>query len=53
MSALANQHQASNLGQGFPDFSCDTHLLDAVNDAMRKDQNQYPPMAGIPELRKR
>jgi len=53
MSALANQHQAINLGQGFPDFSCDTHLLDAVNDAMRKDQNQYPPMAGIPELRKK
>ncbi len=53
MSALANEHQAINLGQGFPDFSCDAHLLDAVNDAMRKDQNQYPPMAGIPELRKK
>ena len=53
MSALANEHQAINLGQGFPDFSCDPHLLDAVNEAMRKDQNQYPPMAGIPELRKK
>ncbi len=51
MSALAQQHGAVNLGQGFPDFSCDPRLLDAVNDAMREGLNQYPPMTGVPVLR--
>ena len=51
MSALAQQHGAVNLGQGFPDFDCDPRLLDAVNDAMRAGLNQYPPMAGVPVLR--
>jgi methionine transaminase len=51
MSALAQQHGAVNLGQGFPDFDCDPRLLDAVNDAMREGLNQYPPMTGVPLLR--
>lgn len=51
MSALANKHQAINLGQGFPDFSCDRALIEAVNQAMLDDHNQYPPMIGIAELR--
>ena len=51
MSALAAQHKAVNLGQGFPDFDCDPALLDAVNNAMRSGLNQYPPMAGVPVLR--
>ncbi len=51
MSALAQQHGAVNLGQGFPDFGCDPRLLDAVNDAMREGLNQYPPMIGVPVLR--
>ncbi|MCW5660657.1 MAG: pyridoxal phosphate-dependent aminotransferase [Burkholderiaceae bacterium] len=51
MSALAAQHEAVNLGQGFPDFDCDPALLDAVNNAMRSGLNQYPPMAGVPALR--
>ncbi len=51
MSALAQSHGAVNLGQGFPDFDCDPRLLDAVNDAMRAGQNQYPPMIGVPGLR--
>jgi len=51
MSALAQQHNAVNLGQGFPDFDCDPHLLDAVNNAMRSGLNQYPPMTGVPALR--
>jgi methionine aminotransferase len=51
MSALAQQHGAVNLGQGFPDFACDPKLLDAVDAAMRAGHNQYPPMAGIPALR--
>jgi methionine aminotransferase len=51
MSALAQQHGAVNLGQGFPDFDCDPRLLDAVNQAMRAGLNQYPPMTGVPALR--
>lgn len=51
MSALATQHQAVNLGQGFPDFGCDARLLEAVNGAMRQGHNQYPPMPGAQPLR--
>jgi len=51
MSALAQQHRAVNLGQGFPDFDCDPRLLDAVDEAMRAGLNQYPPMTGVPGLR--
>jgi methionine transaminase len=51
MSALAIQHGAVNLGQGFPDFGCDPRLLDFVSDAMRADHNQYAPMPGAPQLR--
>jgi methionine aminotransferase len=51
MSALAQQHGAVNLGQGFPDFDCDPRLLDAVDAAMRAGHNQYPPMTGVPSLR--
>lgn len=51
MSALAAQHGAINLGQGFPDFDGDPALIGAVEAAMRAGQNQYPPMAGLPVLR--
>jgi methionine aminotransferase len=51
MSALAQQHGAVNLGQGFPDFDCDPKLIDAVTRAMRAGLNQYPPMTGVPALR--
>ena len=51
MSALATQHGAVNLGQGFPDFECDPALLDLVNAAMREGLNQYPPMPGVAPLR--
>ena len=51
MSALAQQHQAVNLGQGFPDFGCDARLIDAVAEAMRAGHNQYPPMPGAAPLR--
>jgi methionine aminotransferase len=51
MSALAAEHQAINLGQGFPDFPCDRKLITSVNDAMLADRNQYPTMIGIAELR--
>jgi methionine aminotransferase len=52
MSALAAEKKAVNLGQGFPDFACDTRLIDAVTDAMREGLNQYPSMLGVLELRK-
>jgi methionine transaminase len=51
MSALAQEHGAVNLGQGFPDFACDPALTDMVADAMRAGFNQYPMMSGAPVLR--
>ncbi|MFB9245140.1 pyridoxal phosphate-dependent aminotransferase [Massilia antarctica] len=51
MSALASEHGAVNLGQGFPDFACDPALLDHVDTAMRAGHNQYPMMTGVPALR--
>ena len=51
MSALAAEHKAVNLGQGFPDFACDPALVDAVTAAMQAGHNQYPPMVGVPLLR--
>ena len=51
MSALATETQAVTLGQGFPDFDCDPHLIDGVTQAMKEGLNQYPPMAGVPALR--
>lgn len=53
MSALAAQHDAVNLGQGFPDFACDPRLVDAATVAMRAGLNQYPPMSGIVALREK
>lgn len=53
MSALAQQHDAVNLGQGFPDFGCDPRLIDAVERAMRAGHNQYAPMPGVAALRER
>lgn len=51
MSALATEHKAVNLGQGFPDFDCDQKLVQAVNQAMTTGLNQYPPMVGVQVLR--
>ena len=51
MSALATEHKAVNLGQGFPDFDCDPALVEEVAKAMRSGLNQYPPMPGTPALR--
>ena len=51
MSALAVEHDAVNLGQGFPDFGCDPALVDHVNAAMQAGHNQYPPMPGVAPLR--
>ncbi|NOT42972.1 MAG: methionine aminotransferase [Acidobacteria bacterium] len=51
MSRLADEHDAINLSQGFPDFDCAPTLVDAVAAAMRAGHNQYAPMAGVPALR--
>ena len=51
MSALAMQHGAVNLGQGFPDYPIDPALIDLVTAAMRAGHNQYPLSAGVMALR--
>jgi len=51
MSALAAQHDAVNLGQGFPDFGWPDDILDAAARAVRQGSNQYPPSRGITPLR--
>jgi methionine aminotransferase len=51
MSHLADQSDAINLSQGFPDFQPPEALLDLVTEHMRRGHNQYPPMAGIEALR--
>ncbi len=50
MSALALEHGAINLGQGFPDTDGPPEVLEAAVDAIRAGRNQYPPGAGVPEL---
>ncbi len=51
MSGLATEHNAVNLGQGFPDFPMDQELISLVNQAMEKGFNQYVPMQGYLPLR--
>ncbi len=53
MSQLAIEHNAVNLGQGFPDFPMPDELCRLVDDAMQKGFNQYTHMAGYPLLRER
>lgn len=51
MSRLAAEHDAVNLGQGFPEGLEPPALLEAAARAVVKGPNQYPSMMGIPELR--
>jgi aspartate/methionine/tyrosine aminotransferase len=51
MSGLARQLGAVNLGQGFPDDPGPEPLRARAADAVLNGHNQYPPMAGLPELR--
>ncbi|MDE2163657.1 MAG: aminotransferase [Alphaproteobacteria bacterium] len=52
MSALAVEHRAINLGQGFPDEDGPLPIREAAARALQKDSNQYPPMKGLAELRR-
>ncbi|HSW67380.1 MAG TPA: methionine aminotransferase [Bacteroidales bacterium] len=51
MSQLANENNAINLAQGFPDFPIANHLITLVNKYMKKGYNQYAPMPGVRVLR--
>ena len=51
MSSLAVEHNAINLGQGFPDYQMNEDLVALVNEAMKSGYNQYTHMNGYPPLR--
>src|ERR1700742_4489664 len=53
MSSLAAEHNAVNLGQGFPDYTMSEDLIKLVNKAMLQGYNQYVHMNGSPLLRER
>ena len=50
MSMMANQHQAINLSQGFPEFDAPEFLKSEINQAIVDGKNQYCPSSGLPEL---
>ena len=50
MTALAAEHGAVNLGQGFPDTDGPPEMLAAAKAAIDGGRNQYPPGPGVPEL---
>ena len=52
MSELATATNSVNLGQGFPDTDGPAELAEIAAEAIRHGDNQYPPSAGIPELRR-
>jgi methionine transaminase len=51
MSALANEYNAINLSQGFPDFAVDEKLISLIHQYFQAGMNQYAPMAGVMKLR--
>lgn len=51
MSSLSAQHNAINLGQGFPDYPMNQELIDLVSEAMKRGNNQYTHMNGYIPLR--
>ena len=51
MSALAQEHKAINLAQGFPNFECEAKLIELVTHYMKAGYNQYAPMPGVLALR--
>ncbi|MDG2528475.1 aminotransferase [Caulobacter endophyticus] len=52
MSGLARELGAINLGQGFPDDQGPIALRRKAGEALIEGSNQYPPMRGLPELRR-
>jgi aspartate/methionine/tyrosine aminotransferase len=52
MSALAVEHGAVNLGQGFPDFGWPDAVVARAAEELVRGSNQYAPMPGRPELRR-
>eukprot|EP00850_Spirogloea_muscicola_P018006 SM000160S02547 [mRNA] locus=s160:280671:283615:+ [translate_table: standard] len=50
MTALANEHGAINLGQGFPNFDGPDYIKQAAADAMFGGKNQYAAGTGVPAL---
>ncbi len=50
MTQLANQYQAINLAQGFPDFPVDERLKESAAKWAKGEIHQYLPMAGLPPL---
>jgi len=53
MTRMANDYNAINLSQGFPDFNCSEELLERVAYYQSKGFNQYAPMPGVLNLRKK
>lgn len=53
MSALAQEHNAINLSQGFPNYDPAPELQRLVFEHMQRGANQYAPMPGLPLLRQR
>lgn len=53
MSALAREHNAINLSQGFPDYDCSPKLRELANHFINSGFNQYAPMPGTIQLRER
>lgn len=51
ITALAVEHGAVNLGQGFPDFAGPAFIKQAAAEAIAADMNQYAPSPGLPRLR--
>jgi len=52
ITALAVQHGAVNLGQGFPDFAAPAFVKEAAARHIREDRNQYAASPGVPRLRR-
>ena len=49
-TALAIEHNAVNLGQGFPNFAAPDFIKEAAQAAIAADLNQYARSAGHPRL---
>ena len=50
MTQLANEHDAINLGQGFPDSDGPQRMLEIAQQNIAAGNNQYAPLRGLPVL---